>query len=173
MQQTECPREAALLEALQTGAWPDCCPDDVRAHVGECLSCAGLVALVLPLLEDHRAVVREASVPSPAIMWWKLQMRARRVATARAMRPISAVQGVTLACAVGLLVAAVGLLVPEASQVASWLGLLRASAAAAGDASLPSTAAQLLSPGGIALLLAGALLLIVTPLAIYFAINDR
>jgi hypothetical protein len=172
VRRSECPREADLLEALHTGAWPDCCPDDLRAHAADCPSCADLVALVLPLLEEHRADVREVSVPSSAVMWWKLQMRARREATARAMRPISAVQGVTLACAVGLLVAALGLVLPEASQAVTWLGSVTAGAAAAGSWSLPSTVAQLLSPGGIALLLAGALLLIVTPVAIYFAMSD-
>ena len=45
--------------------------------------------------------------------------------------------------------------------------------ATAGAASIPSTAAQLLSPGGIALGLAGGLFLIVTPLALYFALSDR
>lgn len=173
MRQSECQREAELLEALRTDAWPDCCPDVLRTHVGRCPSCAGLVEIVLPLLDEQRAAVRNAAVPSSAVMWWKLQTRARREGTARAMRPLSAAQAITLACALGLLVAAIGLVAPEASQVWSWLGALGASAEAAGAASLPSTAAQLLSPAGIAILLAGALILIVTPVAIYLAASDR
>ena len=105
-------------------------------------------------------------------MWWRLQRRARREETARAMRPITAIQAITLACAVGVLAAVVGMVTPDASSVVSWLDALKNGAVAAGAASLPSTAAQLLSPGGIALGLAGALLLIVTPVAIYFALSD-
>ena len=106
-------------------------------------------------------------------MWWRLQRRARREESERAMRPITVVQAVTLACAVGVLAAVVGMVVPDAARVVAWLAALRHGAEAAGAASLPTTAAQLLSPGGIALGLAGALLLIVTPVAIYFAVSDR
>ena len=161
------------MEALQAGAWPDTCAGELRAHVEQCRSCAGLVDLVLPLLDEHRAAVREASVPSSAVMWWRLQTRARREATARALRPIAAVQAITLACALGVLVAVIGFVAPEAAQLSAWFGAVGTSAAAAGAASLPSTAAQLLSPGGIALVLAATLLLIVTPVAIYFAVSDR
>ena len=112
-------------------------------------------------------------MPSSAVMWWRLQMRARREATVRAFQPIAVVQAITLACAVGVLAAVIGQVVPEASRVVAWLRALGNSAAAAGAASVPSTAAHLLSPGGIALGLAGALFLIVTPVAIYLALSDR
>ena len=94
-------------------------------------------------------------------------------ATAGALQPMAVVQVVTLACALGVLAAVIGQVVPEASRVAAWLRALGNSAAAAGAASVPSTAAHLLSPGGIALGLAGALFLIVTPVAIYLALSDR
>jgi hypothetical protein len=106
-------------------------------------------------------------------MWWRLQMRARREATGRALRPILAVQAVTLACAAGVLAAVIGQVVPQPSRVAAWVDAIGNSAAAAGAASIPSTAAQLLSPGGIAFGLAGALVLIVTPVALYLALSDR
>ena len=172
MRNGECPREAELLESL-LAAWPDGCPDALRGHVEECASCGTLLEAVRALREDHLASIRDAPVPSSAVMWWRLQLRARREATARALRPIAAVQALTLACAVGVLAAVIGLVVPEAARVAAWMGALGNSAAAAGTASLPSTAAQLLSPGGIALGLAGALFLIITPVAIYLALSDR
>ena len=171
MRHGECPREAELLESLLTD-WPAGGPDELRAHVGGCASCAALAEVVSSLRNDRVASVREASVPSAAAMWWRLEMRARREARARALRPITAIQAVTLASAIGVLAAVIGMVTPEASSVASWLQALRNGAVAAGSASLPSTAAQLLGPGGIALGLAGALLLIVTPAALYFALRD-
>jgi hypothetical protein len=172
VRQAECPREAELLEALlATG--PDGCPEGLRSHVEECVSCGALLAVALPLRAEHEALVSEAPVPSSAVMWRRLEMRGRREATARALRPIAAVQAVTLACAVGMLAAVIGQVVPPASRVALWLDALGSSAAAAGAASIPSTAAQVLSPGGIAFGLAGALFLIVTPVAVYLALSDR
>ena len=168
----ECPREAELLESLYA-TWPDGCPEGLRTHVEECASCGALLEVALPLRDEHVASVREAPVPSSAVMWWRLEMRGRREATGRALRPIAAVQAVTLACAMGVLAAVVGQVVPEATRVAAWLRVLGDSAAAAGAASVPSTDAQLLSPGGIALGLAGALFLIVTPVALSLALIDR
>jgi hypothetical protein len=168
----ECPREAELLESL-LAAWPDGCADGLRTHAEACASCGALLAVALPLRDEHVASVREAPVPSSAVMWWRLQMRARREATGRALRPIAAVQAVTLACAAGVLAAVIGQVVPQPSRLAAWLDALGNSAIAAGAAAIPSTAAQLLSPGGIALGLAGALFLIVTPVALYLALSDR
>ena len=172
MRQAECPREAELLESLHH-CWPEGCPEGLRRHVEACASCGALLAVALPLRDEHAASVREAPVPSSAVMWWRLEMRGRREAAGRALRPIAAVQAVTLACAVGVLAAVIGQVVPQASRVAAWLDALGNSAAAAGAASLPSTAAQVLSPGGIALGLAGVLFLVVTPVALYLALSDR
>jgi hypothetical protein len=168
----DCPREAELLESLLTTG-PDGCPDGLRSHTEACASCGALLEVALALRGEHAASVHEASVPSSAVMWWRLQMRARREATVRAFQPIAVAQAITLACAVGVLAAVIGQVVPEASRVVAWLRALGNSAAAAGAASVPASAAQLLSPGGIALGLAGALFLIVTPVAIYLALSDR
>ena len=154
MRHGDCPREAALLEAL-AAAGPDGCARDLRAHIAICASCAALTEIVAGLRDEGRASVHEASVPSSATMWWRLQRRARREATERAMRPITVVQAITLACAVGLLAAVVGPVVPDGARVAAWLAALTHG------------------PGGIALGLAGGLLLIVTPVAVYFALSDR
>jgi len=172
MRNGECPREAELLESL-CAALPASWPGDLGAHVERCPSCAALAAVVPPLRDERQASIRAASVPSSAIVWWRLRLRARREATARALRPIAAAQAVTLACAVGVLAAVIGIVAPGASTVDGWLGAIREGAEAAGAAAVPSTMAQLLSPGGIAFGLAGALLLVITPVAIYFALSDR
>lgn len=172
MRNAECPRERELLDSLLTTGL-DGCPDGLRAHAEACASCGALLEVALPLLDEHAALVRDASVPSAAVVWWRLQMRARREATVRALQPIAVVQAITLACAVGVLAAVFGMVWPEAARVAGWLDALRNSAAAAGAASIPSTVAEAVSPGGVSLGLAGALLLVVMPAAIYFAVSDR
>lgn len=171
MRRGDCPREAALLESL-AAAGPDACAGDLLTHVAGCASCAALTEVVARLRDERRASIHEAQLPSSATMWWRLQRRARREEADRAMRPITVVQAITLACALGLLAAIVGMVAPDASRILSWLDVLKHGAVAAGAASFPPTAAQLLSPGGIALGLAGALLLIVMPVAIYFALSD-
>ncbi len=171
MRHGDCPREAALLESL-AAAGLEGCADDLHAHVVGCASCAALADVVIRLQDECRASIHEASVPSSATMWWRLQRRARREETERAMRPITVVQATTLACAVGVLAAVFGMFAPDASRVAAWIAALRHGAEAAGAASFPSTAAQLLSPGGIALGLSGALLLILPPVALYFTLSD-
>ena len=172
MRHGECPSEAETVEAL-CATLPDGWPDSLRAHVERCPSCRALTAVVPLLREECLRSIRAASVPSSAIMWWRVRLRGRREATARALRPIAAAQAITLACAVGVLAAVIGIVAPGASTVDGWLGAIREGAEAAGAAAVPSTMAQLLSPGGIAFGLAGALLLVITPVAIYFALSDR
>jgi hypothetical protein len=169
----ECRREAEVLDALRSGAWPDGALVDLREHVDGCASCASLAGLVPALKEDCRTSTQDAVVPSSAVMWWRLQLRARREAEARVMRPIAAAQKLALACAAGLLAATFGAFAPAARHLAAWLGFLRDSAVAAGTA--PSTPAlvQIAGPFGLALAMTGVLVFVVAPVAIYLALSDR
>ena len=173
MRRSECPREAGLLEALRSGAWPDGASRDLCGHVERCASCGALAALAAPLVDDYRALARDAAVPSSSFMWWRLQLRARRETAELAMRPITAAQGLALAGAVGLLGALFAAFAPRTARLASWLGVLGDGAASALAASLPSASAQLLSPGALALGMTAALLLVVAPVAVYLALTDR
>src|SRR5688500_14867403 len=106
MGKAACAREEELLEALQSTQWPETCDPALRDHVTSCASCTDLVAVVAPLLDEHRALLHEATVPSSAIVWWRAQMRSRREAAARAAQPISVALGISVACAAGLLATA-------------------------------------------------------------------
>jgi hypothetical protein len=165
-------RETDVLDALQTSAWPDCCGEDLRAHVRGCQSCGELVEIVLPLLDEHRAATTEARVPSSAIVWWRLQMRARQEASRTAMRPITVIQGLALACASGLLIAAVGFVSPEFRHFAAWLVGLGAAASVELPA-IPWSDLRLFSPLGVAAALAVTLFIVVTPVALYFVVSDE
>ena len=173
MRRSDCAREAELLDALRTGTWPEQASAGLHEHVGSCASCAALSGLVAAFLEDHRALVNDAPVPSSSSVWWRLQLRARRETAELAMRPITAAQGLALAGAAGLLGALFATFAPRTARLASWLGVLGDGAASALAASLPSASAQLLSPGALALGMTAALLLVVVPVAVYLALSDR
>lgn len=174
MSLNECPREAEVLEALQTSAWPECCAADLRAHVDACLSCADLVAVVLPLIDEHRVAAAHAPVPSSGIVWWRAQTRARQEAAAAAMRPITVVQALSLAMAAGLLAAAASFVSPAFRQSIAWAaGALSVLKAGEGrGVEWPATLA-LTTPLGAAVALALTMMAVLTPLALYLARGDE
>lgn len=167
MRNLECARESELLAALAGARWPDACGNALRAHVHGCRSCTELVILSSALLDDHRALVQEASVPSSAIVWWRAQMRSRREAEERAAQPITVIQGLAAACAAGLLLAAAGYFSPAFRTALLWVfemaGSLKGTAP-------PMTA---LVPLGLGIVAAVCLALIVAPLALYFALREE
>lgn len=165
----ECPREAELLQALQTSRPRQTRDGSLSSHVGSCHSCAELLEIAGALLDDERALVREADVPSSAIVWWRAQMRVRREAVEQASQPISVVQGMGLACAAGLVATLLGLFVPTFRKSLSWISGL--------DLALPAISAaavaeSLTDPIAIAALLALGLCALVLPVALYFALHD-
>jgi hypothetical protein len=74
----------------------------------ECLDCAEAAALVALMREEFEHTQQHARVPTPEIVWWRTQMRAREEAARRAARPILLSQALALAALIGLLVSVVG-----------------------------------------------------------------
>ncbi len=168
MRKPECPREDELLEALQTSRWAQA-DESLRDHVAGCAACTDMLAVVAPLLDEHHALMQQATVPSSAIVWWRAQMRSRREAAEQAGRPISFVQGVVLACAAGLLATALGIFVPTFRRSVSWI------TDAAGwwsGLSLPVAADQLANPIVLAGVAAIGLCALLVPVALYFAFHE-
>jgi len=99
-----CPRESELLAALGRGF----VPPDLAAHAHDCASCRELQLVVGALLEERATAVAEAPVPTAGTMWWRLQVRHRRDAQATARRTLLVGQAVSLAVALGLLIALFG-----------------------------------------------------------------
>lgn len=116
----DCRREDEVLGALRAPSWRGRMDPELRAHVDGCGPCSELAALADALLDDHRTLVTEAQVPSSAIVWWRAQMRSRREAQQAAAQPITLVQGLVLACAAGLVVAAAGFFVPTFRRALQW-----------------------------------------------------
>ena len=167
----ECPRERELLDALQSSRWPETSDASLQAHVEECSSCGELVSVARALLEDHQALVQQAVVPSSAIVWWRAQMRSRREAAARAVQPISFVQGIAIACAAGLLATALGVFVPTFRRSAAWI--VQAAQSVSGF-TLPSVTVTepLANPIILAAIAAIGLCALVLPLALYFTFRE-
>jgi hypothetical protein len=146
---------------------------DHDGFVDGCPSCAEIAAIARAFCDDRSALLREAQVPSSAIVWWRAQMRSRREAAEAAAQPIKWVHGLVLACTAGILVAAIGFFSPTFVAAAQWIM----------GASLPSLSLPLLSiavpeqplTNPIVLALIGALGIsaVVIPVGLYFTFHEE
>jgi len=108
MKPVECEFEAEVLAAVLQSRWPRRVDASLRTHVASCAICSD-VAAIAGAVDDAREETRtQAVLPDSGRVWWVAQMRARREAAKAAGRPITAVQVIALACAVGLLGACFG-----------------------------------------------------------------
>jgi hypothetical protein len=111
------------------------------------------VALEQQIRREFEDTQRQARVPTPEIVWWRAQMRAREDAARAAARPIVFGQALAVAALLGLLVSAVGRL---SVPVMTWAGL------SWHDAGQPFAAVAV----------AAVCWLIIAPAALYFAFSS-
>jgi hypothetical protein len=166
----ECAREADLLDVLAAGRWPDSSPADLRSHVAGCGCCSELIAVALPLLQEAELAERDARIPPSAVVWWRAQTRARREAVEAATRPIALAQWVAAACATGLIA---GIVTYTQPAVGTWLAWGGSVIAGLDPRAIDLARLEALAPIGILPLAALGLLLLITPIAIYFAVDDE
>lgn len=165
-----CVHEPAVLSALKSSRLNEACEPALVAHLDACSSCAQLADLARALLDDHRTLVSQAQVPSSAIVWWRAQMRSRREAAQVVTQPMTFIQGLIVACAAGLTVAAIGFFVPTFRRAFAWT---------AGATEVIPSLSLSLPPNILAnpmVLAAGAALVfcaIVLPLALYFTFQEE
>ncbi|HEX2254470.1 MAG TPA: hypothetical protein VHQ65_14470 [Thermoanaerobaculia bacterium] len=105
-----CPREDDLLDALARGF----VAPELAAHAASCPACAELHLVAGGLLDERAAAMAEAPVPSAGTMWWRLKIRQRQEAEARARRSLLVGQAATLGVALMLVVGLFGGEVAEA-----------------------------------------------------------
>jgi hypothetical protein len=125
---------------------------DCQCDKPECPECGPLVALADQIRREFAHTQQHAHVPTPEIVWWRAQMRAREEAARTAARPIFFTQALAVAALIGLLVSVVGRLT---LPVMSWAGFPELPAA------LP------ILPIAIAV----GCWLIIAPAALYFAFS--
>lgn len=87
-----CEQEAAVLEAVESGHWPQACGAELRAHVSRCSICADVLLVAQTLQQENQGARTEAALPAAGLVWWKAQMRAKREAAVRAAEPIAMVE---------------------------------------------------------------------------------
>jgi hypothetical protein len=157
--QRACPREEEIVDLVVSGGRTGADGEALRSHAAQCGACAETLELARLLHDDQRMLCDEAPVPSAGAVWWRASMRARAEAARTAGQPITLLQGIAAAMAVGLFVAFAGGWWRSAADLVSHVDT--------GSALMTSAAPALL------LLLALAACLIVAPLAVYFASADE
>jgi hypothetical protein len=170
----ECGREQELLDALASDATQQDWSADLRGHAESCAICRDILAVALPLLQDHHATVEGAQPPFSGVVWWRAQMRARQEAARVATRPITLFQGLGAAAAVALVFV---LLSAAAPMLSGWFGGLSLFSGMDNPFTftLPEIDLASLRPSttaGTLLAAASAACLLLGPLAVYFALSD-
>jgi len=162
--QSDCPRESDVLEAVAFGRLPQ-----IREHLDICASCAEVAAIAGVLRQDHTATIREAHVPSAGTVWWRATIRARAEAARTVSQPITMLQGIAGACAVGLTAAFAGGTWRWIQTFTSAGDFIVRLDARRDDIAAAST---LLLQYAVPLTLGLAACLVVAPLALYLALAD-
>ena len=171
MSALDCRHEDDVVDAVLSGRWPHGCDEDLRAHVATCSGCREVTTITGLLREDQATRMAAVRVPAAGQVWWRAAVRARVEAAHTASRPLTWMQGLAGAAIAGLAIALFSVVWPFMRAGASWaatmIGLLNPGAAEV--APLLATAVQQALP---LLLFAGAFL-IVTPIALYFALSEK
>jgi hypothetical protein len=146
---------------------------DHDTFVDGCAACAEIAAIARAFVDDRNALAREVQIPSSAIVWWRAQMRSRREAVEAAAQPMTWAQGLALACAAGILVAAVGFFAPTFMKALEWaMGTSLPQA----SFSLPTFGLPeepLTNPIIVAFVAALGISAIVLPVVLYFTLREE
>jgi hypothetical protein len=177
---TDCPHEAAVVNAVLSGHWPqpsdrtagavnNYCDEELVAHALECEICRE-VASITTLMQDEAERSRyETHVPASGQVWWRAAVRARLDSTQAATRPMTWLHGITAAAAIGVLLAVMSAVWPMLTPM-----LERGWTMAAGY--FPSADVATAVASGLRLSavlgLIGVAILLLAPLALYFALSD-
>lgn len=162
--QSVCPREQEIVDLVVSGRWREEGDDALCAHAAQCGACAETLELARLLRDDRNLLCEEAPVPSPGAVWWRATIRARAEAVHTAGQPITLVQGIAAATAVGLFASLAG---------SWWRSIVPGGAWFERGGDLVSRSAAIPAVLGLPLLLALAACLVVGPLAVYLATADE
>ena len=133
MMKWRCSRESDAARAASTGEWSQ----ELHTHAADCSVCRDVALVAGALGGDQRDPSTDLPVASAGRIWWMAQLRARRTAADRALRPISVMELVAIAVMVPV---AAGALSSAFPVVAAWLAELRVVSVVAeigGYATLP------------------------------------
>jgi hypothetical protein len=147
-----CPFETDILDAVASGRWPDRADAELRDHAASCYICTEVAMISALYRDDFSTALQQAQLPSAGLVWWKAELRSRREAVRVASRPITLVAGIAGICALGVLALAI-------------MGLSR-------QLNIASVSAFILEQPMV-LWLVLAVIVALTPIAIYFVYSDE
>jgi hypothetical protein len=166
---TDCPREQEVVNAVLCGRWPDGCDESLLAHAAHCATCREVAQVSVLLHEDVDQARIDVIVPAAGQVWWRAAVRARLESTQAAARPMSWMHAITGAILLGAFLAVITAIWPRIP------GLVRVLRSVPIDL-FPSADVASAIAGGLAqslvIGLVAAAILVVAPLAIYFALSD-
>lgn len=119
MRLASCAKELAVVEAVRSGR----CDARLHTHIAECPVCAEVLLVAQLLRQEDESAQAAARLPKAGEVWWRAQVRSRREAAERAVRPIAIAEkigywsGILAFCAV---------VTWRWSQVHGWLDRLSA-----------------------------------------------
>ena len=165
----DCPKEQDVVNAVLGGTWPDRCDDSLVSHAAHCVTCAEVAHVSMLLQEDVDHARIDVIVPAAGQIWWRAAVRARLESTHAAARPMSWMHAITGAIVVGALLAAITTAWPMLP------GLINAIRAVSLEV-LPSPEVAKAIGGGLTqiagLAIIAAAIMVIAPLALYFALSD-
>lgn len=151
-----CPRESEILDALMTARWPNACGDELPAHAKSCALCADLVLVATAITND----VPQAHVPTSAVMWWRMQRREREEAARAASRTITIVQASSIIAAIAVVLTILG---GVSAMSETWRNGVAHALQQINN----------IPQWGLPLLFTLALVLVLAPVALYFAVREE
>ena len=166
-----CAREAEILDAVWSDAWPHRCDKELRMHAESCDICSDVMLIAPALRADYQALRGEVQVPAAGQVWWRAAVRARMDAVHTASRPITWAQGLAAAGAIGLLVALIGIAWPSLTSSLAWI----VGEATRLDPVRTEVAGLLVDflRRSLPLLIGLALCAVLAPVAVYLALSDE
>jgi hypothetical protein len=165
----ECAREAEVVTAVLSGAWPDRCDEALTAHASQCEICGEVAAVAAAIREASEYERRDVQVPVAGQVWWRAAVRARLEASHAATQPMTWLHGITAALVIGVVLAVGGMAWPSVAggvDTVKTVGaaLITSEAAAAIAGPLRTTLLIALAAGAV---------LVIAPIAIYLALSDE
>lgn len=165
----ECPHEDAVVQAVLSGGWPEHVSEELRVHGYECSICCEVVNVAVMLRRENERARRDVQIPAAGQVWWRAAIRARLEQAQASTQPMTWLHGIAGACAVGVMLAAVGLAWPSMMRGATWVWeqLLVSSRGGSVDGVVSLAVSQSLVIG-----LVAAACLVLAPVVLYFALSD-
>ena len=165
----DCASEQLVVNAVLSGRWPDRCDESLVAHAAQCATCREVAQVSLLLHEDVDQSRIDVIVPAAGQVWWRAAVRARLESTHAAARPMTWMHAITGAIVLGALLAAITAVWPRIPGLVRLVRSVPMDMVPSADvtSAIASGLAQSLVIGLIA-----AAVLLVAPLAVYFALSD-